>query len=461
MDKHQAVRLEIVTFPVAVFVGMAYYLVPLFEAITLMEYAITDSSSTMGLWWSGALEHYSSIFFRFEDMNLYNFAPGLYHVSGGPVIGFYTGQFSLFLIFFLLCRSLIFLYQKFLSKGSSEGFQITSSELFFLVGLVFCLITFPMGYQGWFSKFMELTGFLRIHNFLRVHMYFFFVALVTAMIGLNYLLKLKSMKALFVTGGTYILLLLGVYFSPLFPERIPDKMLLDACFFVATLTLFSFLFWCSDRFKNKSSVMGSPFFPLINLEKLVLGLIVFLGALSYYTLYPSARDYLTSGPATFLDKNRNFYSFRSAVVVLRGNRHDKASYDYLDKRVNDFESFFMDFKNKRMNLLNSQYWDAIYSGNKDYKEERATTIADWKEYEVRIFEILRQRHVPANKFKGYLDDQVRRRQIPQETYEQAVKYLNLGDRKLAFFEVVAPMIDNFHLRDVNSFTIATIAVAPH
>ena len=169
--------LEIVTFPVAVFIGMAYYLVPFFEAIALMEYAITDSSSTMGFWWGGALEHYSSIFFRFEDMNLYDFAPGLYHVSGGPIIGFYTGQFSLFLIFFLLCRSLIFLYQKCLLKKSSGDFQITSGELFFLVGLVFCLITFPMGHQGWFSKLLELTGFLRIHNIFIIFIVFNFHSL--------------------------------------------------------------------------------------------------------------------------------------------------------------------------------------------------------------------------------------------------------------------------------------------
>jgi hypothetical protein len=113
--------LELSVFPIAVFVGMAYYIVPLFEAIASMEYAVGDTSTTMGFWWTGALEHYSSIFFRFEDMNLYKFAPGLYHVTGGPTIGFYTGQFSLFMIFFFLCRSLFFLCQKYLSKGSSEN----------------------------------------------------------------------------------------------------------------------------------------------------------------------------------------------------------------------------------------------------------------------------------------------------------------------------------------------------
>ena len=92
--------------------------------------------------------------------------------------------------------------------------------------------------------------------------------------------------------------------------------------------------------------MGRSFFPLRNLEQLVLGLIVCLGALSYYTLYPSARGALTWGAysaSNYLDKNRNFNSFRSAVVILRGNRHDKASYDYLDKRVNDFEKVFVSF----------------------------------------------------------------------------------------------------------------------
>ena len=294
--------LEVVAFPVAVFVGMAYVLVPLFEAIALMEYALLDSSSTMGFWWGGAIEHYASIFFRFEDMNLYKFASGLYTATAGPTIGFYTGQFSLFMIFFLLCHSLIFLYRKYLQRTSSENYKIKFSELFFPVLFVFGCLTFPMGYEGWFSKFMEFTGFLRAHNYLRVNMYFFFIALVTAMLGLHYLLKLKSIKTLFLCAAAYILLLAGVYFSPLFPERIPDRILLDACFFVATLILFGLLFWCSDRFKNKFSTMGSPFFALISLEKLVLGLIVCLGALSYYTLYPSARDYLTWGPysANFL-----------------------------------------------------------------------------------------------------------------------------------------------------------------
>ena len=210
-----------------------------------------------------------------------------------------------------------------------------------------------MGHEGWFSKFMEFTGFLRVHNYLRVNMYFFFIALVTAMLGLHYLLKLKSIKTLFICAAAYILLLAGVYFSPLFPERIPDRIFLDACFFVATLILFGLLFWCSGRFKNKFSTMGPFFFPLRNLEQLVLGLIVCLGALSYYTLYPSARDYLTWGPysANYLDTNRNFNSFRSAVVILRGNRHDKASYDYLDKRVNDFEKAFVSFNEQKKYFL--------------------------------------------------------------------------------------------------------------
>ena len=99
--------------------------------------------------------------------------------------------------------------------------------------------------------------------------------------------------------------------------------------------------------------MSPSFFLLINLEQLVLGLIVCLGALSYYTLYPSASNYLTWGPysANYLDTNRNFNSFRSAVVILRGNRHDKASYDYLDKRVNDFEKAFVSFNEQQKYFL--------------------------------------------------------------------------------------------------------------
>ena len=33
----------------------------------------------------------------------------------------------------------------------------------------------------------------------------------------------------------------------------------------------------------------------------------------------------------------------------------------------------------RMNLLNVQYWNAVYTGNKDYKEKAATAIADCEE----------------------------------------------------------------------------------
>ncbi|MBT6600955.1 MAG: YfhO family protein [Nitrospina sp.] len=452
--------LEVVTFPVAVFIGMAYYFVPFIEAIASMEYLVIDNSSTMGFWWGGALEHYASIFFRFEDANLYSFAPGLYSPLGGPVIGFYTGQFSLFMIFFLLCRTLIFLYQKYLSKESSEGSKIRSSESFFLAGLIFCLITFPMGDQGWFSKFMEFTGVLRVHNYLRVSMYFFFFALVAAMLGLHYLLKLKSIKTLFIVTGAYLLLLIGVYFSPLFPKSIPDKILMDVGFFVATLSLFSLLFWCTGRIKNKSYAMGSPFFPLINSEKLVLGLIIILGALSCYTLYPSARDYLTKGTVILLDKSRNFYSFRSAVVVLRGNRHDVASYNYLDKRVEDFERLFESERHHKMNFLNAHYWEVAPSNLKD-KKLGTKAIREYKKNEQSILKLLRQRHGPVKEFKKYLNDQRRKEKISQGTYEQAFKYLSLGDQKLAFFEVAAPTIDNFYLQDGNTFTIATIALAPH
>ena len=158
--------------------------------------------------------------------------------------------------------------------------------------------------------------------------------------------------------------------------------------------------WYFDRLKNKFSITGFPSFLLINSEKLVLGLIVILGALSYYTLYPSARDYLTKGPVTNLDKNRNFYSFRSAVVVLRGNRHDVASYNYLDKRVEDFERLFESGRHHKMNFLNAHYWEVAPSNLKD-KELGATAIRDYKKNERSILELLRQRHVPVNKFKKY------------------------------------------------------------
>ena len=527
--------LEVITFPIAGFVGMAYFFIPLFEAIALMEYAAVDTSTTMGFWWGGAVEHYASIFFRFEDMNLHNFASGLYTATAGPVVGFYTGQFSLFMIFSFLGHTLIVLYRKCLQKTSTENYKINFPEMFFLILLVFCALTFPMGHEGWFSKFMEFTGFLRVHNFLRANMYFFFIALVTAMLGLHYLLKLKSIKTLFINAGVYILLLIGVYSSPLFPERIPDRILLDVCFFVAILILFSLLFWCSgrfkdykitfgkmfflillvfcalifpmeyegwlskfmeltrlirvhnylqenmyfsfiavatltlfsllfwdfDRFKNKFSTMDSPFFALINSEKLVLGLIVCLGALSYYTLYPSARDYLTWGPysANYLDKNRNFYSFRSGVVMLRGNRHDKASYDYLDERVNDFEKLFLYLKDKNINLMTAKHLAAMRSNGE--VEKRRISLADQKKYETRVMELLGQRYAPAIEFKNYLNDQRRSGQISKETYKQAIKYLTMGDQKLAYFEAAAPTIDNFYLREDNPFTVPIFGVGAH
>ena len=185
--------------------------------------------------------------------------------------------------------------------------------------------------------------------------------------------------------------------------------------------------------------MGSFFFPLRNLEQLVLGLIVCLGALSYYTLYPSASNYLTWGPysANYLDKNRNFNSFRSAVVILRGNRHDKASYDYLDKRVNDFEKVFASFNEQKKYFLT--------------KQNLLSVPPLYKKYEKKIRMLLEQRYTSVTEFKEYLDNQVKGGQIPQETYERAVKYLTLGDRKLAYFDVAAPTIDNFYLRD-DTFT---------
>jgi hypothetical protein len=450
--------LEIALFPFAVFVGMAYFLIPLFEAIFLMEYLVVDSSSTMGFFWGGAIEHYASIFFRFEDMNLYKFAPGLYQATAGPIVGFYTGQFSLFMVFFLLCRFLIFLYQKCLQRASSKNYKIKGSELFFLILVVFCCLTFPMGHAGWFSKLIEWTGFLRVHNFLRANMYFFFIALVAAMIGLNYLLKLKSIKTFFIIALAYILLLTGVYFSPLFPERIPDRILLDIGIFVATLVFFVFLFLCPDRIKKNSYLSRYSFQSFINLEKLAMGLIICLGIFSYYTVYPLTRDYLTRADNYYFDKARNFNSFRSAVVILRANRHDKASYDSLDKRVENFERLFESSRNTRMINQTAQYMHSLRSDSEIVKSQIAKD--ELIKYEKEILNLLKQRYTPIIEFKDFLDGQLREGQVSSGTYEQAIKYLNLGDRELAYFEVAAPVIDNFYLRDDNHFTIATQAVAP-
>ena len=73
--------------------------------------------------------------------------------------------------------------------------------------------------------------------------------------------------------------------------------------------------------------------------------------------------------------------------------------------------------------------------------------------------LLGQRYTSVTEFKEYLDNQVKGGQIPQETYERAVKYLTLGDRKLAYFDVAAPAIDNFYLRDDNPFAIPTVGVS--
>jgi hypothetical protein len=447
--------LEVITFPIAVFIGMAYFLVPLFEAIILMEYAVLDTSTTMGLFWNGAVEHYSSIFFRFEDMNLYSFAPGLYTATAGPIVGFYTGQFSLFMIFFLLLRGLFFIFNKFLKRGFSEGYKIKLSEIFFLIGVIFCAVIFPMGHEGWFSELMEFTGFLRVHNYLRANMYFFFIALIAAMIGMNYLLNLKCIKTLLVIAGLYVLVLMGVYFSPLFPNTIPDKIFLDIVLFGAVIFLFSFFIWSSNGHKKEVFLIDYPSLPLINLEKFVKGVIIFLGIVSYYSLYPSARDYLTSGPTDYLDQEKNFYSFRSALVTLRGNRHDKSSYNYLDKRINDLENYMVATVDSRVNLV-KEYYLAIYPD----KEKAKKAISLYEESVVRMEELLRQRYVPVTDFKKYLKNERERKKITKEIYEQVVKYLDQGDRKLAYFQVAAPMIDNFYLNDKSLNIVSMSGVHP-
>jgi hypothetical protein len=386
----------ILVFPLFHFFGLAYRVIPLFSAMLSKEFAIYDvnyGNPTLGFWWDGEWKHFSTFFFRFEDTALTGVS--YFPANGAANVAFYTGQFAGFLTFAFFCGLLTLAYQKFFKKEHINGQNLRIADSVFFIVIFLILATgLPLGSSSWLSNLMELTGALRLHSALRIQIYFYFFALVMAMYGLAFVLQLKKIFHLAIIVFGYLVLLLMVFFSPLTPGM-PEGLVFDGGIFLATVVLLWLMIASNSSPKNKTIIRYRP---------LISFVLVGLGLFSYLTINSVTRNIATNpkNPShrEFASKDQLFVSFRTAVTRLRNNSHDKASFTFLDKKV---EKFKRDLKYKfGESMLHSNSFERIMSIFKKYEGLDLSDFGDEKNS-------------------------------------------NWHNRRMQLYEAIAPALDNFYL----------------
>ncbi|MBU0477567.1 YfhO family protein [bacterium] len=372
--------INIAIFPIIHMVSLSYKLIPLFNSLIGREYALYDSNPYAGLPWDSSLVHWSTFFFRIRENVI---TTRLVSPIANPPIFFFTSQFVMLMIYSAVIIFCLHILSKLFKNraGCSQNASIGNS-FFFLATLLFLGINMAIGTHSWLSELMRFTGRLRVHDFIRMNIFYFFFALVGAMIGLDYMLKLKRLKIVNIVFIVYILNLIFVYFLPSSPKH-PEKIYLDICI----LTGIYLLIYSSIRFKD------------INLQCLIKLMLISVALLSFFTIDARVTKLVIEKNNKQLKSKDNIYtSFRTAVTYLKNNQHDKASFKYLERKLNKFNQKVEATKKDKTEL----YLKKIIS-KETYKE----TMDYYK------------------KIKNILDK----------------NYTN----QLQLFEAIAPEIDNFYM----------------
>ena len=324
----------VLTFPFFHGVGLAYRGVPFVDAIAKKEFSLLDNMGSgvdsLGLWWIGKLEHYSTIFFRYWDIE--KIGTYLVNSANGTLVTFYTGPFSVFMVFVLFFFMLLSALK---TKGylNKMDFQFAKFEdkLFFILIFLFLAINLPMGNQSPLDKIMKWSGFIRIHNIDRINIFFIFFILTLALFGLTWILKQKNLLLLIATLITYLLTLGVVYFSPITPAM-PDMVWYDTKILIATFTTALIYIFIKNYLSSKSSRLSLAYLTSLQL------IIIIISFTSYFTICGRCKEFVNSfkNPTIRNHVTEQFFSFRTALTQYRNNQHDEPSYDYLKQRAEQF-----------------------------------------------------------------------------------------------------------------------------
>lgn len=409
-------------FPIFHLVGLSYKWIPMFVAIITKEFALLDTQQQLGLWWPGDLTHYSTFFFRFEDMtklptkDLGHFGFGAMWL--GAVVYFYAGQFAALMIFCFIFYFLAEAWRKAFKKNENTDSNVFWENASYFL-LMFSLLAWvmPMGDQSWFSKFAVWSGFplLRVHHLTRVNIFYYFIALVSAMCGLEYILRQKKLVVFNVLFGTYLLTLAGVYFSPLL-YAIPDKPRLDAGILIVTYLSIALFIKSYSLFGNEKP--ANAFRALMSLAILAVAFFSLITVCTICNKYATQKNYADMESA----KDRLFISFRTQVVYLKNNLHDRASFKHLEQRLETFRDY-LDSK-IRQGSVSTAYYDKINNAFEQFEHSNQ-----------QIRNALRDvQQNQENVFWGSFGKADKARE-------------HLFANKLEFFETMAPEIDNFYLSD--------------
>ena len=328
-------------FPIFHGIGLAYRVIPMFTAIIEKEYAVFDSGKS-GLYWDGGLNKLFTIFFRFENLShAENLNMGIGEHTVATPVYFFIGQPLLFFSFSFVILSIITLYKK-LSSNSGKYIKYADlrTSLFFTGMYLFLSWNLPQGNQTLFNALMEWTN-IRIHSAFRMNTYYFFFGLVVAMYGLNFLLAIRRPHILNLIFISFILILLGVYVSPLYFAK-PDKLLLDGLLLLGTyLLILSYIYSCQKNNLKSFLING------LNNKNIIRLMIVGLTFYSYVFLHTRLTPLLIKSNNSFLHKKWHIYTpSRVMLTQLINNKHDVASYNFFEKKV---KRFAYDFSNKRIN----------------------------------------------------------------------------------------------------------------
>ena len=406
-------------FPIFHLVGLSYRLVPLSYAIFTKEFALYDSAPTgPGLWWPGFLENYFHLFFRFEDDTKIGSWLWYQVAEGGLITPYYTGQFVMLMIFSFICSFLAYACRRYFKKGEtySQNLQPENS-LFFLSMFLFLALNLPMGGNSLLAKLLQATGFMRVHELPRLTMFYSFFALVTAMCGLDNILGLRKMFNFNRTFFVYILTLLLVYFTfTLAPARydhskrligiLPDGILMDGVILLAIYFLIFLLVKSHVLFKSKRLTTGFQYGISIMFTAVAFYSFLTINKICYQFVTETKNESLRKG----FREDKVFTSLRTAVTQLRNNQHDRASFEYLDRRLNKFKDDIDSRKRREVGLC----FDKILS--EEYCNEA-------REYYYKINNILEK-----------------------------------NTNRLRLFEALAPEIDNYYLFDGPSLVMINAPV---
>jgi len=447
-------------YPVFHGIGLAYRVIPDVDALLSTEITLLDNFSCphcMGLWWPPSLTNYSLLFFRYWDpekfvVNLVNPAAGL----STPV--FYTGQFSLVMVFALFFFLLLTAYQRFSRRPISCIQNIKLPDLwFFFPMLLFLAWNMPMGGHSFLDTLMKMTGFVRIHSIDRMNMFFYFIILVNALLGLNWVLKLRSFLIFNLICLFYFFCLIVVYSIPAITPFIPDKIGLDITVFAAVYIVISF-----KIFQNKFP-LGLEKIPQYKHEwiastcQLVFGIALIAIALtSYLTICEACKKYVVEYNNTTLRQTREklYLPFRSALVQYRNNQHDQASLDFLDQWTQRFLNHFKlqnwPFSNVQKDLRFVQKLEKQILATEKHIEKLEKQLLSAEKY----LEFER-----AATLRGLIRDESgaiasHREHIKKEKeYFKFRKSVEKVSSKQELFELVAPTLDNYYWDHVSIFSL--------